>query len=122
MSVNRSVLIIEDDATMRRGLVDNFAREGYAVHCAEDGASGLDLALSTPVDLIILDIMLPGVNGYEVCRSLRNEGVAVPTIMLTAKSEESDGGTSDCGIDLACRTRAMQRDENADGKPVAPMS
>ena len=90
MNVNRAVLIIEDDPTMRRGLVDNFSREGYAVHCAEDGAAGLDLAMSLPLDLIILDIMLPHVNGYEVCRSLRNEGIVVPTIMLTAKSEESD--------------------------------
>jgi DNA-binding response OmpR family regulator len=90
MKGNRTVLIIEDDPVMLRGLKDNFSREGYVVHAAADGNRGLDMALRNAADLIVLDIMLPGVNGYEICRSLRKEGIDTPTIMLTAKSEESD--------------------------------
>ncbi len=84
------VLIVEDDAVMLRGLKDNFAAQGYLVRTAGDGESGLDQALADEPDLMILDIMLPGLNGYEICRELRREGRKIPTIMLTAKSEESD--------------------------------
>jgi two-component system alkaline phosphatase synthesis response regulator PhoP len=86
----RRVLIIEDDPSMLRGLMDNFAGEGYVVTVAEDGERGLEAALNAPVDLVILDIMLPGVNGYEICRRMRQEKIDTPIIMLTAKSEESD--------------------------------
>lgn len=75
---------------MLRGLKDNFASKGYVVRSAGDGETGLEMVLSEEPDLLILDIMLPGLNGYEVCRELRREGVKVPTIMLTAKAEESD--------------------------------
>ena len=81
-----TVLIIEDDAAMLRGLKDNFAYAGYSVLSANDGEKGLDAAL----DLIILDIMLPKINGYEICRLLRKEKLDMPIIMLTAKGEESD--------------------------------
>ena len=84
------VLIIEDDPAMLRGLKDNFAFEGYAVLAASDGDKGLTVALSAKPDLIILDIMLPGVNGYEICRLIRKEGLEMPIIMLTAKGQESD--------------------------------
>jgi len=84
------VLIIEDDSTMLRGLKDNFQFEGYCVLTAADGERGLELACDAKPDLIILDIMLPKVNGYEICRLLRAEGVDVPIIMLTAKGQESD--------------------------------
>jgi len=85
-----TVLIIEDDPTMLRGLKDNFEFEGYRVATAEDGEKGLDEALSLRPDLIVLDIMLPKVNGYEICRLLRVEGLEMPIIMLTAKGQESD--------------------------------
>ena len=85
-----TVLIIEDDAAMLRGLKDNFAFAGYTVLTADDGEKGLDTALEARPDLILLDIMLPKVNGYEICRLLRNENLEMPIIMLTAKGEESD--------------------------------
>lgn len=84
------VLIVEDDAAMLRGLRDNFARKGYDVETAPDGEKGLELALNSQPDLIILDIMLPKMNGYEICKTLRDEGLDMPIIMLTAKDQESD--------------------------------
>jgi len=85
-----SVLIIEDDSAMLRGLKDNFEYEGYSVATAVDGESGLESALDTKPELVILDIMLPKMNGYEICRVLREEGLEMPVIMLTAKGQESD--------------------------------
>ncbi len=85
-----TVLIIEDDPTMLRGLKDNFEFEGYCVAVADDGEKGLEAALSVKPDLIVLDIMLPKVNGYEICRLVRKEGLDVPIIMLTAKGQEQD--------------------------------
>lgn len=85
-----TILIIEDDAAMLRGLKDNFTYAGYTVLTADDGEKGLDTALDARPDLIVLDIMLPGINGYEICRLLRKEKLRMPIIMLTAKGEESD--------------------------------
>jgi len=85
-----TILIIEDDATMLRGLKDNFEFKGYRVLTSADGEEGLDAALGQKPDLIVLDIMLPKINGYEVCRLIRKEGLEMPIIMLTAKGEESD--------------------------------
>ncbi|MBN2704359.1 MAG: response regulator transcription factor [Pontiellaceae bacterium] len=85
-----TVLIVEDDPSMLIGLKDNFAFKGYKVLTAADGEKGLDAALNARPDLIILDLMLPKINGYEICRLLRQEGLEMPIIMLTAKSEESD--------------------------------
>jgi len=85
-----TVLIIEDDAAMLRGLKDNFTRQGYNVLLAADGEKGLEIALDARPDLIILDIMLPKINGYEICRLIRREKFDMPIIMLTAKGEESD--------------------------------
>jgi DNA-binding response OmpR family regulator len=85
-----TILVIEDDATMLRGLRDNFEFKGYRVLTAADGEEGLETALSGKPDLIVLDIMLPKINGYEVCRLIRKEGLEMPIIMLTAKGEESD--------------------------------
>jgi DNA-binding response OmpR family regulator len=84
------VLIVEDDATMLRGLKDNFETRGYKVVTAADGEAGLEAAMSCKPDLILLDIMLPKINGYEICRLVREAGLACPIIMLTAKGEESD--------------------------------
>ncbi|MCJ7778742.1 MAG: response regulator transcription factor, partial [Sedimentisphaerales bacterium] len=85
-----TILIIEDDAAMLRGLKDNFEFKGYHVLTAADGEEGLNTALNKKPDLIILDIMLPKINGYEVCRLIRKESLDMPIIMLTAKGEESD--------------------------------
>lgn len=85
-----TILIIEDDPVMLRGLRDNFEYEGYRVRTAADGDAGLKAALAVPPDLLILDLMLPKVNGYEVCRFLREEKLEMPIIMLTAKGQESD--------------------------------
>ncbi len=85
-----TVLIIEDDAAMMRGLKDNFQFQGYRVKTAIDGEQGLQEALKGSPDLIILDIMLPKVNGYEICRYLREEKKEMPIIMLTAKGNEAD--------------------------------
>lgn len=85
-----TVLIVEDDPAMLTGLKDNFSYKGYKVLTAADGEKGLDTALNAKPDLIILDIMLPKINGYEICRLLRQEKLDMPIIMLTAKGEESD--------------------------------
>lgn len=84
------LLIIEDDPALRRGLTDNFEQRGYRVRAEADGQAGLDAALSDPPDLILLDVMMPKVNGYEVCRAIRQRKLEMPIIMLTAKGQESD--------------------------------
>ncbi len=85
-----TILIIEDEPTMLRGLKDNFEFEGYRVITAEAGEEGLEAALNTRPDLILLDIMLPEINGYEICRLIRQEGLDMPIVMLTAKGQEPD--------------------------------
>ena len=85
-----TILIVEDDSTMLRGLKDNFEFKGYRVLTAADGENGLNTALNEKPDLILLDIMLPKINGYEICRLIRKEKLDMPIIMLTAKGEESD--------------------------------
>ncbi len=88
--LSETVLIVEDDPALLRGLKDNFAFEGFTVETAADGETGLRKALADAPDLIVLDIMLPKVNGYEICRLLRKRGIDTPVIMLTAKGQESD--------------------------------
>jgi len=89
-AAGEAILIVEDDATLLRGLKDNFEDEGYRVRTARDGQEALAAVENTPPDLIVLDIMLPKVNGYEVCRRIRRKNADVPIIMLTAKGQESD--------------------------------
>ena len=86
----RKVLIIEDNSAMLRGLKDNFELKGYGVKTAQDGEKGLKAALTENPDLIILDIMLPKINGYEICSEVRKKNLDMPIIMLTAKDQESD--------------------------------
>ncbi len=88
--MSHTVLIIEDDASMLRGLVDNFQVRDYRVLIAKDGQQGLDAAIKEQPDLILLDIMLPKINGYEVCRLIRKHELSMPIIMLTAKGQEED--------------------------------
>ena len=84
------VLIIEDDYAIMRGLRDSYANKGYQVHTAMDGEQAIATALSTKVDLILLDIMLPKANGFEVCARIREAEIETPIIMLTARGEEED--------------------------------
>jgi DNA-binding response OmpR family regulator len=84
------ILIVDDEPEMVRGLEDNLRFEGYQTVAARDGRQGLSLALSEAPDLILLDIMMPGMSGWDVCRELRRRGVDVPVIMLTARGEEAD--------------------------------
>jgi two-component system alkaline phosphatase synthesis response regulator PhoP len=84
------ILIVDDEPEMVRGLEDNLRFEGYQTVSARDGRRGLELALSEAPDLILLDIMMPGLSGWDVCRQLRERGVDVPVIMLTARGEEAD--------------------------------
>jgi two-component system, OmpR family, alkaline phosphatase synthesis response regulator PhoP len=89
MSAGR-ILIVEDEPAIMRGLQDTFAGKGYEVLCARDGEAGLRLALEAQPELILLDIMLPKVNGYEICRAVREHGLEMPIIMLTARGQEED--------------------------------
>jgi two-component system alkaline phosphatase synthesis response regulator PhoP len=86
------VLVVEDDEDVRGLLVRTLEREGYAVSSAQSGEEALRIALKAPPNLIILDIMLPGIDGIEVCRQLRADTKTrgVPIVMLTAKSEDVD--------------------------------
>jgi len=85
-----TVLIVEDEPALLRGLEDNFRFEGYEVLTADDGEAGLTTALDDAPDLILLDIMLPKINGYEICRRIRHAELDTPIIMLTAKGQEQD--------------------------------
>ena len=85
-----SILIIEDDAALMRGLKDNFAAQGYEVRTANDGQKGLEALGKSPPDILLLDLMLPKVNGYEVCRQARARQLTMPIVMLTAKGQEDD--------------------------------
>ena len=84
------VLLIEDEAGLRLTLTDRLTSEGYAVDSASDGDSGLERASSGAYDLIVLDVMLPRMNGFDVCREARRRGVAAPILMLTARGQVVD--------------------------------
>ena len=88
--MGKTVLVIEDEKNIVDILNFNLTREGYTVLEAYDGQAGIQLALEHDPDLILLDLMLPKVNGFDVCRTLREEGSAAPIIMLTAREEETD--------------------------------
>src|SRR5271165_83014 len=85
-----TVLAIEDDPAILRGLADNLRFEGYDVITATDGETGYRLQQERKPDLILLDLMLPRMSGFEFCRKLRGEGIHTPILMLTARSEEPD--------------------------------
>jgi DNA-binding response OmpR family regulator len=84
------ILIVDDEPEMLRGLEDNLQFEGYQTVTDGDGKKGLALALSEAPDLILLDVMMPGMSGWDLCRELRQRGLDVPVIMLTARGEELD--------------------------------
>lgn len=84
------ILLIEDNEELAAGIRHNLELEGYRMEWAEDGPSGLEAALRTTPDLVILDIMLPRMDGFEVLRALREQGFESPVLILTARGEESD--------------------------------
>ncbi|MGD0015091.1 MAG: response regulator transcription factor [Bryobacteraceae bacterium] len=84
------ILAIEDDPAILRGLADNLRLESYEVLTATDGETGYRLIREKHPDLIILDLMLPKLSGYEICRKVRTEGIETPILMLTARGEEAD--------------------------------
>jgi DNA-binding response OmpR family regulator len=86
----KRILVVEDDPSINLGLRMNLEAEGYLVQVADDGEMGLASARATPPDLVILDVMLPKLNGLEVLRALRSEGRTVPIIMLSARGAEMD--------------------------------
>ncbi len=118
------ILVIEDDAAILRGLTDNLRCESYEVLSATDGEAGYKAIRDKAPDLVILDLMLPKVSGYEVCRKARSEGINTPILMLTARGEEADRVLGlDLGADdylakpfaireLLARVRALLRRAN----------
>ncbi len=88
--MGKKILVVEDERNIVDILTFNLAREGYETLEALDGAAGLRLALEQDPDLILLDLMLPKMDGFQVCRTLREQGRATPIIMLTAREEETD--------------------------------
>ena len=117
----KRILVIEDDPAILQGLSTSLELEQYEVLTASDGIKGYALAKREQPDLILLDIMLPGKNGYAICRDLRSEGVQTPILMLTSKSDEIDkvmgleGGADDYVTkpfsvrELLARVRAILR-------------
>ncbi|MFT5656739.1 MAG: two-component system alkaline phosphatase synthesis response regulator PhoP [Gammaproteobacteria bacterium] len=89
-SKRQKILIVEDEVAIRAGLVDVFVYHGYEVDTAEHGQDGLKKSLSGLFDLILLDVMLPGVNGFDICRQIRQQDRHQPVIMLTAKTSDED--------------------------------
>jgi DNA-binding response OmpR family regulator len=124
-AIKYKVLVIEDDPAILRGLADNLKFEKYEVVTATDGEAGYRLQRSENPDLIVLDLMLPRMSGLELCRKLRAEGLQVPILMLTARSEEADRVLGlDLGADdyvakpfsvreLMARIRALLRRTNS---------
>jgi len=119
--MNARVLIIEDEFAMRTALADVLAAEGYRVITAADGASGLERAIREKPDLVLLDIMMPRLDGFALCAELRRRGHAEPILMLTAKGQVADRVSGlDAGADdylvkpfsteeLLARVRALLR-------------
>jgi DNA-binding response OmpR family regulator len=120
------ILIIEDELPMRTALVETLKAEGYRVLAADDGERGLETACSEPFDLILLDVMMPRLDGFAVCRELRKRGRDCPVLMLTAKGAVDDRVHGlDCGADdylvkpfslreLLARVRALLRRREQD--------
>lgn len=88
--MGKTILIVEDEQNIVDILSFNLSREGYDTLEAYDGPTGLQLALENDPDLILLDLMLPGMNGFDVCRKIRESGSSIPILMLTAREEEAD--------------------------------
>ena len=90
MGKRKHILLVEDDESILFGLQDILEGEGYQISTASNGIDGLKFATEKPIDLLVLDIMLPGMNGLDICRKIKKEKLILPIIMLTAKSSEID--------------------------------
>jgi len=125
--MKKKILLIEDEAGISMAVKDELEFEGYQVKLVEDGVTGLESILHDQPDLVVLDLMLPGKNGFEICKEARRKGVATPIIMLTARAQEADKvkgldlGADDYVIkpfslaELTARIRAvLRRFEKAD--------
>jgi len=88
--MNRRILVVEDEAGLRLTLCDRLRSEGYEVESAAEGQSGLALALDGAFDAIVLDVMLPNISGFDICRRVRQRGVQTPVLMLSARGEVVD--------------------------------
>lgn len=120
------LLVIEDELPMRTALVETLKAEGYRVMSAADGIAGLELACTETFDLVLLDVMMPGLDGFAVCKEMRKRGRDVPVLMLTAKGRVDDRVEGlDCGADdylvkpfslreLLARVRALTRRKQRD--------
>lgn len=86
----KKILIVEDEPNMVRGLKDNLEFEGFEIDTAMEGGAGLQKILHSTYDLILLDVMLPEISGFDICKTARREGINTPIILLTAKGEEID--------------------------------
>jgi DNA-binding response OmpR family regulator len=86
----KTILIVEDDSSISKGLKENLELEHFKVHTEADGEKGFQSAIKNKPDLIILDVMLPSKNGFDICRDIRSQNMNTPVIMLTGKSAESD--------------------------------
>ena len=129
-----TILVIEDDLKILRGLEMNLRFEGYTVLSATDGHEGLKKALEEQADLLLLDLMLPGLSGYDICRKVRERKPGLPIVMLTARGEEIDKVAGlDLGADdyvtkpfgvseLMARIRAVLRRTEAQGQSLEPYS
>ena len=98
--MNKRILIVDDDDEIRELLEFDIASSGYFVDTAKDGMEGLNKALNNTYDLILLDVMMPKMNGFEVCKNIRQAKLSIPVLMLTAKGTIDDKTTGfDCGAD-----------------------
>jgi two-component system, OmpR family, alkaline phosphatase synthesis response regulator PhoP len=125
------ILVVEDEPTIATGLHDDLELEGYAVEVVENGSAALKRILEGEFDLILLDVMLPGTDGFTVCRGARMQGVRTPIIMLTAKGREVDKVVGlELGADdyvtkpfspreLLARVKAVLRRGHDEAKPLS---
>ena len=88
--MKKRVLVIEDEPSLSMAIRDELEFEGFAASVVEDGKAGLDRILAESPDLVVLDLMLPGKSGFEICREVRDRGITTPIIMLTARAQEAD--------------------------------
>jgi DNA-binding response OmpR family regulator len=128
----KRILVIEDNPDLAYGLRNNLEIEGYEVEVAKDGTKGLSRARAARPDLVVLDLMLPGMDGFRVLRALRDDGIAMPVLILTARGEEADKvrglrlGADDYVtkpfgvLELLARIEALLRRVNAPRKNGGP--
>ena len=126
--MKKRILVIEDEPSLSMAIRDELEFEGFEASIVEDGMTGFDRILAEAPDLVVLDIMLPGKNGFEICREVRGRGIDLPIIMLTARAQEVDrvrgleSGADDYVIkpfslaELVARIRAVLRRTQGDNR------